>query len=111
VGEGLPGRGFSGIGAPLAPTFRRRQACVAVRKLVTPTPATVNTTSANGSPSVCRLRSGSGIDMPISAISGNARANNPKSVKAQPPQSSVRAAVVSEMLRIASAGRPRRAAQ
>ena len=111
AGGGLPCHGFSGNGAPPAATCRRRHACVAVTKLVTPTPATVNTTSTNGSPSVCRLGAGSGVDMPISAMPGKASANIPNSVKAQPPHSRVRAAVVSEMLRIASAGRPRRAAQ
>ena len=51
---------FSATGA-VSIMRRRRQAWVAVTKLVTPTPKTVNTTSTNGRPSVWRLWMCSGV--------------------------------------------------
>src|SRR5437764_608947 len=46
----VPDHGFSAAAAPFSATRRRRHAWVAVTKLVTPIPTTMNSTSRNGSP-------------------------------------------------------------
>src|SRR5712671_447855 len=77
--------GFSVAAAPVSIERRRRQAWVAVTKLVTPTPKTVNTTSTNGRPSVSRLWTCNGVAIWTSAASGKASAKRPKRMKAPPP--------------------------
>jgi len=97
VAAAMRGQDLAANGNRLSACKRRRQACVVVTKVVTPTPSTVNTTSRNEGSTECR--SGTGIS--ISAASWNDSVNKPNSVKATPPHSSVRAAVVRAMLRIA----------
>src|ERR1051326_4889377 len=103
-----PVHGFMAAGSARR---RRRHACVAVTKLVTPTPRTTTINSSNGKPSVSRLWMCSGVFSAISVAPGNANPNSPNTAKASPPQVNVRAAVVSAIVRIASFGRPRRIAQ
>src|SRR5947208_1409079 len=76
---------FSATGAAVSIMRRRRQAWVAVTKLVTPTPKTVNTTSTNGRPSVSRLWMCSGAAISNSAAWGKASAKQPQRLKAAPP--------------------------
>src|ERR1700722_982578 len=111
--RGQPSHGAASLGhAELsAATMRRRHAWVADTNVVTPTPTTLKITNRNGRPSESRLWTWSGVAMPKSAMSGKTSATNPKRKNAMPPQVSVRAAVVSAMLRLALPGRPRRAAQ
>src|SRR6266446_4508759 len=104
------GHGFIVNGAASPASSRRRQAWVALTKLVTPTPSTANTRSRNGSPSVSRLWTGNGVAIARPATPGKANPKRPNRRKASPPHVNVRAAVVSAILRIASCGRPRRTA-
>src|ERR1051325_10527192 len=106
--KSAPVHGFMAAGSARR---RRRHACVAVTKLVTPTPRTTTINSSNGKPSVSRLWMCSGVLTATSAAPGNASPNSPNTAKASPPQVNVRAAVVSAIVRIASFGRPRRIAQ
>src|SRR5947207_12802613 len=90
-----------GLNAAGAASSRRRQAWVALTKLVTPTPSTAKTRSRNGSPSVSRLWTGNGVAIARPATPGKANPKRPNRRKASPPHVKVRAAVVSALLRIA----------
>ncbi len=107
--------GFHGLALTAVPCAARsclRQAWVAVTKVVTPTPTTVNSKTRNGRPSVSRLWMCSGVAIAKSATPGKASSEEAEedecaAAPRQRPRRGEQRDAADRLLRQAAARRPR----